>query len=141
MRNMPRHRGTILCLALPLFPIHLGTPGVFFQPYRRCENKRPITRSATDADPDLNTKNAPVAYIHMYFDNTTAQGWANMGSISTASSVGPILRELYLAARRQCIHPSVGRVPGEDNKMADAASCLTRLPDRKSVSQFFSHFP
>ena len=35
---------------------------------------------------------APLAHIHMYFNNTAAQGWANRGSFSTASSVGPMLR-------------------------------------------------
>ena len=65
---------------------------------------------------------APLAHIHTYVNNTVALGWANRGSVSTAYSVGPILRELCLAARRQHIHASVGCVMGEDNKMADAAS-------------------
>ena len=36
-------------------------------------------------------KIAPLAHIHMYIDNMAAQGLANKGSVSTASSVGPIL--------------------------------------------------
>ena len=73
---------------------------------------------------------APLEHIHTYVDNMSAQGWANRGSVSTASSVVPMLRELALAARRQHIHASVGRVLGEDNEMADAALRLTHLPDR-----------
>ena len=35
---------------------------------------------------------APLEHIHTYVNNTAVQGWANRGSISTASSVGAILR-------------------------------------------------
>ena len=34
---------------------------------------------------------APLAHIHTYVDKTAAQGWANRGSVSTASSVVLIL--------------------------------------------------
>lgn len=33
----------------------------------------------------------PLAPIHNYIDNTAAQGWADQGSVSTASVVGLIL--------------------------------------------------
>ena len=84
---------------------------------------------------------ASLAHIHTYIDNTAAQVWAKRGSVSTASSVGPILQELQLAARRQHIHASVGRVLGEDNNMADAASRITHLLDRQFISPFRTHFP
>ena len=84
---------------------------------------------------------APLAHIHTYINNTAAQGWDNRGSVSIASSVGTILWELSLVDRRQHIHASVVRVPGEDNKMADAASRITHLPDRKFLSHFCTHFP
>ena len=84
---------------------------------------------------------ASLAHIHTYVDNTAAQVWAKRGSVSTAFSVGSILRELSLAARRQHNHAFVGRVPVEDNKMTDAASRLTHLPDRKFISYFCTHFP
>ena len=83
----------------------------------------------------------PLAHIHMYFDNTAAQGWSNRGSFRTASAVVPILRELSLEPSRQHIHASVGSVPGEDNNMADAASRLTHLPDRQSIYHFRTLFP
>ena len=34
---------------------------------------------------------ASLAHIHTYDDNKAAQGWANRGSVRTASAVGPIL--------------------------------------------------
>ena len=84
---------------------------------------------------------APLTHIHTYIDNTASQVWANRGSISTASEVGPILREIALAMRRQHIHAFAGSVPGEENKKTDAASMLTHLPDRKFISHFRTHFP
>ena len=86
-------------------------------------------------------KMAPLVHIHTYVNNTVALGWANRGSVSTASSVGPILRDIPMAARQQHIHTSLGRVTGEDKKMADAASGLTHLPDRQILSHFCTHFP
>ena len=77
----------------------------------------------------------------MHIDIMTAQGWPNSGSISTASSVRPILREVYLAARRQHTHPSVGLVQGKDNKMVDAASHITHLTYMQFLFQFPTHFP
>ena len=47
---------------------------------------------------------APLAHIHTCADNTAAQVWDNIGSVSTSSSFGPILQEISLAARRQHIH-------------------------------------
>ena len=70
---------------------------------------------------------APLAHIHAYVDNMMAQRWANRGSVSTASSVGTTLWELYLSARRKHVYAFIGRVPGEENKVADAASWLTHL--------------
>ena len=42
------------------------------------------------------TRVVPLAHIHTYVDNTAAQGWAKRVSVSTASSVGPMLREIAL---------------------------------------------
>ena len=81
-----------------------------------------------------------LVHIHNYVDNMAAQGWANRGSISTASAVGPILQDISLATRRQHIHAFDGSMPGEENKMADAASRLTHLPDRKFISHLRTHF-
>ena len=86
-------------------------------------------------------KMAPLVHIHTYINNTVAQGWSNRGSVRTASSVGPILRELYSEARPQHIHASVGRILGEDNKMEDAVSWITHLPDWQFLSNSRKHFP
>ena len=83
----------------------------------------------------------PLAHIHTYINNTAAQVWSNRDSVSTASSIGPILWDLSLVDMRQHIHNSVVCVPVEDNKMADAASWLTHLLDRKFISHFHTHFP
>ena len=83
----------------------------------------------------------PLAHLYTYVNNTESQVWAKRGSVRTASSIGSILWELSLVDRRQHIHASVGRVPGEDNKMADAASQITHLPYRKFLSHFCTHFP
>ena len=84
---------------------------------------------------------APLAHIHAYVDNMMAQRWPNRGSVSAASSVRTTLWELYLAARRKHIYAFIGRVPREDNKMADAASRLIQPRDRKFLSHFLTHFP
>ena len=84
---------------------------------------------------------APLSHIHTYINNTASQGWSHRGIVSTSSSVGPILWELSLVNRRQHIHTSVGRVPGEDNKMVDAALQITHLPDRKFLSHLRKNFP
>ena len=84
---------------------------------------------------------APLEHIHTYVNNTAAQGWANRGSVSTASSVGTIMWELSLVDRRQHIHTSVGRVPGEDNKMVDSVLQLTHLPNWKFIFHSRTHFP
>ena len=83
----------------------------------------------------------PLVQIHTYVINTEAQGWANMGSVSTASSVSQIMWDMYLEDWRQHIHDSVGRAPGEDNKMSEPASRLTHLPYQKCIYHFCTHFP
>ena len=84
---------------------------------------------------------APLDHIHTYINNMASQRWANRVSVITASSIGPILWEMSFVDRRQQTHTSVGRVPGEDNKMADVVSQLTHLPDRRFFSHFCTHFP
>ena len=83
---------------------------------------------------------SPLAHIHMHVNNMAAQGWSNRGSVITAYSVRPILWEISLASRRQHTHASVGNVPVEYNNMADSASRLTHLTDRKFLSHFYTYF-
>ena len=84
---------------------------------------------------------APLAHIHTYVDNKASQVWANRGSSKTDLYVGLILRKLSLAESRKHIYTFVGRVPGEDKKMADAALRFTHLPNRKFLSHFRTHSP
>ena len=83
---------------------------------------------------------APLVHIHTYVNNISVHVWDNQGSIIRASEVGTILREIALAARWQHIHASIGCVPGEENKMSDAASRITHLPNRQFLSHFHTHF-
>ena len=52
----------------------------------------------------------PSDHIHTYIDNTAAQGWNNQCSIIISSSVVPILRYIFFAARWKHIHACVRRV-------------------------------
>ena len=82
-----------------------------------------------------------LAHIRTAVDNTAVQGWANHGSVSTATAVGPILRDLALLTRTCKIHSSVRRISGTENKMADAASRLTHLTDNMFLLHFALTFP
>ena len=84
---------------------------------------------------------APLAHIHTYINNTAAHGWDNRIIFRRASTVSPVLRDIDLAMRLQNIYASVGRVSGEENKMADAASSITHLLDRQFISHYRTHFP
>ena len=134
--SLPRPGRPILHLAFPFFHSDPVTTGVFLQPQRRRANKLLGVRSTTGADPYFSPRMAPLAHIHTYVDNTVAQGWDNLGSVNTASAVGPILQEIALAVRCQKIHAYVGCITGEKKKMVDAMSRLTHLTDHKSLSHF-----
>ena len=140
-RGEPIPRKPILRLVFPLLPCHPDTHGVFLPPQRRYENKRLGARSADHSALAISLRMSHLAHIHTYIDKTSAQGWANRGSVSTASSARLILQEISLASRRQQIHASDRRVPGEDNKMVDAVSRLTCLQDRHFLFHLCTHFP
>ena len=84
---------------------------------------------------------SPLAHIHAHVDNTASQGWSNRVRVNTASAVGIIMQDIFFVARIQHIHASVGRVPVEENNMADTASRLTHLTNRKFLSHFRTYFP
>ena len=69
-------------------------------------------------------------------DNTEAQGWDNRGSVSLATAVHPIIRELTLLTRIHNIYSSVRWIAGANNTMTDAASRLTHITDM----MFLQHF-
>ena len=77
-----------------------------------------------------------MAHICTKVDNTTAQGWANKGSVIWDMAVGPILRDLALITHLKQIDASIGRMKVDNNKMDDATSRPTHVPYRI----FFHHF-
>ena len=87
--------------------------------------------------PKMNT----LAHIRKAVDKMAAQGWANRGSVSSATAVGPILPALALLTRTHKIYSSVQRIAAKDNKMADAASILTHLTKKMFLCHFTLTFP
>ena len=69
-------------------------------------------------------------HIHTVVNNRTVQGWANRGSVESATEVGPIQQDLACMASTHQIYTSVGWIKGSENTMADAASRPTQLPSR-----------
>ena len=107
--------------------------------------------SATINNPELATLFAqvqlfaptkdPLAHIRTAADNTDTQGWTNRGSVRTATSVGTTLWYLALLTRTHKIHSSMRRIAGLDNKMVNAASCMTHLTDKMFICHFTIIFP
>ena len=64
---------------------------------------------------------APLEHISTRVDNTAAEIWARRGSVSTATAIGPLLREAAWITRQSKIHASIKRIPGVENIEADAA--------------------
>ena len=73
-------------------------------------------------------------------ENTAAFNWSKRFSISTASSVGPILRNISLLTFRFQVHSSTYYIPGDDNTMADAAYRLTHLTESTLIKKLLSTF-
>ena len=65
---------------------------------------------------------APLEHISTGVENTVAESWARRGSVSTATAIGPLLREAAWITRQAKIHASIKRIPGVENIEADAAS-------------------
>ena len=72
----------------------------------------------------------------MVLDNTAAQGWDNRCSVSSSSSICPIIWELSLFTCQWHLYASIGLVWGEENKMTDTESHLTQLSDRHFLRYF-----
>ena len=65
---------------------------------------------------------APLEHISTGVDNTAAESWARQGSISTATAIGPLLREAPWITRQAKIHASIKRITRVENIEANAAS-------------------
>ena len=81
-------------------------------------------------------KMAPLEHIRTLVDNAATEGWERRGSVSSATPMGPLLREAAWITRQTHIHASVKQINGLENQEADAASRLTHLP----VQNFLEHF-
>ena len=92
---------------------------------------------------------AYIAHLHLFaprmapleknstgVDNTAAESWACQGSVSTATTIGPLLRESVWITRQAKIHASIKRIPGVENIKADAASRLTHMPVHAFLKSF-----
>ena len=55
---------------------------------------------------------APLEHISTGVDNNAAESWACRGSVSTATAIGPLLREAAWITRLSKIHVSIKRIPG-----------------------------
>ena len=69
----------------------------------------------------------PLEHITTGVDNTAAEIWACFGSFSTATAIGPLLREAAWIMRQAKIHASNNRIPGVETIEADVASRVTHL--------------
>ena len=76
------------------------------------------------------------SHICTSVDNTTAQVWANCGSIRSVMAVGPIIRYLALLTRNHNIYAPVQQIDDTNSKMASSASRLTHLTNK----MFLHHF-
>ena len=70
---------------------------------------------------------APLEHIAAGVENTATESWASRGSFSTATAIGPLLREATWITYQAKIHASINRIPGVENIEVDAASRLTLL--------------
>ena len=60
-------------------------------------------------------------HIRTAVENPAVQGWANRGIVTSATAVGPILRDLSFLTRTHNIYSSVQLIYGTDNKMDNSA--------------------
>ena len=78
----------------------------------------------------------------MFFvDRMVSQGWATRGTVSTAYTARPLLREIATIIHKQHIHSSIYRVDGEDKTMVDIPSRITHLSDRIFLHHLKTSFP
>ena len=84
---------------------------------------------------------SPLKHISTGVDNTAAEIWARRGSVSTFTSIGPLLQEAAWITCQAEVHASIKRIPRVKNIEADAASRLTHLPVHAFLKSFNTSFP
>ena len=89
----------------------------------------------------LALKTVPLEHIHTLINNTATEGWAQRDSISSATAVGPLLREVLWIMQQAHIHMSVERITRLDNKEADTFYRLTHFPVQNFLQHLRFNFP
>ena len=84
---------------------------------------------------------APLELIATGVDNTAAEIWAQRGSVSTATAIGPLLRKATWITRQAKIHASITSIPGVENIEANAASRLIHLLVPEFLKSCNTSFP
>ena len=69
----------------------------------------------------------PLEHISTGVDNSATESWDRHGSVSTATAISPLLRELAWITCQAKIYAYIKRIPGVEKNEADAASRLTHL--------------
>ena len=84
---------------------------------------------------------APLYHIAKGVEKTAAEIWARRGSVSTATAIGPLLREAEWITLQANIHAYINRIPGVENIETYAASRLTHLLVHTFIQSFNTSFP
>lgn len=78
---------------------------------------------------------------HTFCDNTPAVSWRQKGSATTTKATAYIFRFAALLTCKQGCYFSIAHLAGNDNRMADNASCLWALNDHTFLTYFNSTYP
>ena len=78
----------------------------------------------------------PLEHIMTGVYNTAVERWARRGRISTATTIGPLLRKAACIMLQGRTLTSIARIPRVENIELDAASILTHL----TVPAFIKYF-
>ena len=84
---------------------------------------------------------APLEHISPKLDNTATESWVIRGSVSSATAVGPLLRETVWICRQKQTHALVARIVVVGNLKADAVTILTHLTVAEFNCQFNNKYP
>ena len=84
---------------------------------------------------------ATLEHIETGVDNKSAEIWAQRGSVSTTTAIGPLLREAAWITRQAKIHAYITHIPIVENIEADSASRLNHLPVPTFIKYFNTYFP
>ena len=84
---------------------------------------------------------ARLEHITTGVDNTATESWDQRGSVSTTTTISPLLCEASWITRQAKIHASISCIPVVENIKSDAALRLTHLPVPVFLKSFNTSFP